>query len=95
MEAHIPRHRDSKTKNLRHRDSKTKKPRHRDSETKKPRHREMETNKPRHRDSKAFFRRTKSHDIEIPKLVPPCSFGRYPLNQYFRHTEARPKRFGS
>ena len=29
------------------------------------------------------------------KLVPPCGFGRYLLNQYFRHTEARPKRFGS
>ena len=29
------------------------------------------------------------------KLVPPCGFGRYPLNQYFRHTEAQPKRFGS
>ena len=39
VEAHIPRHRDSKTKKPRHRDSKTKKPRHRDSKTKKPRHR--------------------------------------------------------
>ena len=29
VEAHIPRHRDSKTKKPRHRDSKTKKPRHR------------------------------------------------------------------
>ena len=28
-EAHMPRHRDSKTKKPRHRDSKTKKPRHR------------------------------------------------------------------
>ena len=42
-------------------------PRHRDSKTKKPQHRETETNKPRHRDSKAFFQRTKSHDIEIPR----------------------------
>ena len=77
VEAHIPRHRDSKTKKPRHRDSKTKKPRHRDSKTKKPRHqnsktknprhRETETNKPQHRDSKAFFQRTKSHDIEIPR----------------------------
>ena len=58
VEAHIPRHRDSKTK----------KPRHRDSKTKKPRHREMETINPRHRDSKTFFQRTKSHDIEIPRL---------------------------
>ena len=24
------------------------------------------------------------------KLVPPCGFGRYPSNQYFRHTEAQP-----
>ena len=35
VEAHIPRHRDSKTKKPRHRDSKTKKPQHRDSKTKK------------------------------------------------------------
>ena len=67
VEAHIPRHRDSKTKKPRYRDSKTKKPQHRDSKTKKPQHRETETNKPRHRDSKAFFQRTKSHDIEIPR----------------------------
>ena len=58
VEAHIPRHRDSKTK----------KPRHRDSKAKKPRHRETETINPRHRDSKTFFQRTKSHDIEIPRL---------------------------
>ena len=68
VEAHIPRHWDSKTKKPRHRGSKTKKPRHRGSKTKQPRHRESETNKPRHRDSKAFFQRTKSHDIEIPRL---------------------------
>ena len=43
VEAHIPRHRDSKTKKPRHRDSKTKKPQHRDSKTKKLRHRETET----------------------------------------------------
>ena len=58
VEAHIPRHRDSKTK----------KPQHRDSKTKNPRHRETETKKPGHRDSKAFFQRPKSHDIEIPRL---------------------------
>ena len=63
--AHIPRHQDLKTKKPRRRDSKTKKPRHRDSGTKAPRHGEMETTKPRHRDSKAFFQRRKSHDIEI------------------------------
>ena len=68
VEAYIPRHWDSKTKQPRHWDSKTKKPRHQDSKTKKPRHRETETNKPRHRDSKAFFQRTKSHDIKIPRL---------------------------
>ena len=39
VEAHIQRHRDSKTKKPRHRDSKAAKPRHRDSKTKKPRHR--------------------------------------------------------
>ena len=39
VEAHIPRHRDSKTKRPRHRDSKAEKPRHRDPKTKKPRHR--------------------------------------------------------
>ena len=38
VEAHIPRHRDSKTKKPGHRDPKTKTPRHRDSKTKKPRH---------------------------------------------------------
>ena len=36
VEVHIPRHRDSKTKNLRHRDCKTKEPRHPDCKTKKP-----------------------------------------------------------
>ena len=34
VEAHIPRHRDSKTKKPRHRDSKAEKPRHGDSKTK-------------------------------------------------------------
>ena len=54
VEADIPRHRDSKTKN----------PRHRDSKAKKRRHQETETINPRHRDSKTFLQRTKSHDIE-------------------------------
>ena len=58
VEAHI----------LRHRHSKTKKPRHRDSKAKKTRHRETETINPRHPDSKTFFQRTKSHNIEIPRL---------------------------
>ena len=52
VEAHIPRHRDSKTKKPRHRDSKAKKPRHRETETINPRHRNSKTKKPRHRDSK-------------------------------------------
>ena len=79
VEAHIPRHRDSKTKKPRHRDSKikkrrhqdskTKKPRHRDSGTKTPQHREMKANKPQHHDSKTFFQRAKSHDVEIPRLT--------------------------
>ena len=34
VEAHMPRHRDSKTKKPRHRDSKAEKPRHGDSKTK-------------------------------------------------------------
>ena len=78
VEAHIPQHRDSKTKKPwhqdsktekpRHRDSKTKKPQHQDSNTKKPWHQETETNKPWHRDSKAFFQKTKSQDIQIPRL---------------------------
>ena len=58
VEAHIPRHRDFKTK----------KPRHRDSKAKKPRHRETETINPRHRDSKTFFQGTKCHNIGIPRL---------------------------
>ena len=58
VEAHIPRHRDSKTK----------KPRHRDSKAKKPRHQETETINPWHRDSKIFFQKTKSRDIEIRRL---------------------------
>ena len=57
VEAHVPQHRYSKTK----------KPWHRDSKAKKPRHRETETINPRHRDSKAFFQRSKSHGIEIPR----------------------------
>ena len=28
--------------------------------------------------------------VSPEKLVPPCNFRRYPSNQYFRHTEARP-----
>ena len=48
-----------------HRDSKTKKPRHRDSGSKTPWH--PETIKPRHH-LKAFFQRTKSHHIGIPRL---------------------------
>ena len=58
VEAHIPRHWDSKTK----------KPGHRDSKAKKRQHRETETISPQHRDSKTFFQRTKSQDIEIPRL---------------------------
>ena len=83
VEAHIPRHWDSKTKKSRHRDSKTKNPRHRDSKTTKPRHRhsktkktrhqDSKTKKPRHRDSKTKKPRhrgskTKRHDIETRVL---------------------------
>ena len=50
MDAHIPRHRDSKTK----------KPRHQDSKATKPRRRETETINPRNRDFKIFFQKTKS-----------------------------------
>ena len=31
----------------------------------------VQDKKPQHRDSKAFFQRTKSHDIEIPRLKKP------------------------
>ena len=61
VEAHIPRHRDSKTKKPRHRYSKTKKPQHRDSKTKKLRHRDSGTK--HHYIEK---RRQISHDIVIP-----------------------------
>ena len=57
VEAHIPRHRDSKTKE----------PQHRDSKAKKPRHKETETINPWHRGSKTFFQWTKIHDVEIPR----------------------------
>ena len=43
-------------------------PRHRDSKAKKPQHRETEAINPRHCNSKRFFQRTKSHQIEIPRL---------------------------
>ena len=66
-ESHIPRHHDSKTKKSRHRDSKAKKLWHWDLGTKTPQHQEMETTNPGHHDSKAFFHRTKSRDIKIPK----------------------------
>ena len=56
---HIPRYWDPKTKKH---DIEIPRP-------KKPRHRESETIKPRHRDPKAFFQRTKSHDIGIQKIM--------------------------
>ena len=43
-------------------------PRHRDPKTKTLWYRETETIKPRHCYSKAFFLRTKSHNIGIPRL---------------------------
>ena len=49
VEAHIPRHQDSKTKKPQHRETETNKPRHRDSKTKKPRHRDSKAKKSRHR----------------------------------------------
>ena len=60
VEAHIRRHRDSRTKKPRHRDSITKKLRHQDSKTKNPRHRETETNKPDIVIPKRFFRGQKA-----------------------------------
>ena len=60
MEAHIPRHRNSKTKKPRHRDFKTKKPRHPDLGTKTPRHREMETIKSDIVIPRRFFRGLKA-----------------------------------
>ena len=62
VEAHIPRHRDSKTKKPRHRETETvnpswfqeifsedKKPWHQDSKAEKPRHRDSQTKQLRHR----------------------------------------------
>ena len=67
VEAHIPRHRDSKTKKPQHRDSKTKNARDWDSKTKKPRHRETETSKPRHRDSKTKKPRHRDSKAKKPQ----------------------------
>ena len=58
VEAHIPRHRDSKTK----------KPRHQDLETKTPQHQETETNKPQHCDSKAFLQIPRLKNLWISRF---------------------------
>ena len=52
--AHIPRHRDSKTKKPKYRETETINPRHRDSKTEKPLHQDSKTKKPRHRVSAEF-----------------------------------------
>ena len=67
VETHIPRHRGPKTKKPRHRESKTKKLWHPHLGIK----RGTETVKSRQRYSKAFFQRTKSHVIGIPRLINP------------------------
>ena len=56
---------------MRHRETETINPQYRDSKTKTPRHRETETVNLRYCDSKTFFKRTKSHGIEIPGLKKP------------------------
>ena len=70
VEAHIPRHWDSKTKKSQHRDSMTKKPRHRGSKTKKPRHRGSKTKK-HDTETRVLKHHEKwrqiSHDIVIPR----------------------------
>ena len=53
---------------MRHRETETINPQYRDSKTKTPRHRETETVNLRYCDSKTFFKRAKSHGIEIPRL---------------------------
>ena len=53
---------------MRHRETETINPQYRDSKTKTPRHRETETVNLRYCDSKTFFKRAKSHGIEIPGL---------------------------
>ena len=58
VEAHIPRHRDSKTK----------KPRHRETETINLRHRDSKTFFKRTQSHDIENRRVKNHDIEIPRL---------------------------
>ena len=67
VEAHIPWHRDSKTKKLWHRDSKTKKPRLRDSKTKKRQHQDSKTKKPRHRDSGTKTPRHREMETNKPR----------------------------
>ena len=76
VEAHIPRHRDSKTKKPRHRDSKTKKPRHRDSKTKKPRHRDSKAKKPRHQVPVEFW--------PLFPLIEYCMFQRHGFIYFIR-----------
>ena len=68
VEAHIPRHQDSKTKNQWNRDSKAKKARHWQLGNKTSWHQEKEVTKPRHHDSKTLFQTKKSHYIEPPSL---------------------------
>ena len=67
VEAHIPQHRDSKTKKPRNGGKNPKK-----TATSKFDNwntmTEKQTNKRQHCDTKTFFQRTKSHDINIPRL---------------------------
>ena len=67
VEAHIPQHRDSKTKKPRNGEKNPKK-----TATSKFDNwntmTEKQTNKRQHCDTKTFFQRTKSHDINIPRL---------------------------
>ena len=65
VEAHIPRHRDSKTKKPRHRETKTVNPRHRDSKTFFQRTKSHDIKIPRLKNHGIEIPRPKSHDIKF------------------------------
>ena len=67
VEAHIPRHRDSKTKKPRHREKETVNPRHRDSKTYFQRTKSHDIEIPRPKSLDIEIPRLKNYDIEIPR----------------------------
>ena len=65
VEAHIPQHRDSKTKKPRHRETETFNPQHRDSKTFFQRTKSHDIEIPRLKDHDIEIPRPKNHDIEF------------------------------